>query len=427
MSKKQCYHCNEVCINEITHDNKSFCCLGCKTVYQILHDNQMDFYYSIENNPGIRAHNAPENLIYLDDPVHIQPFILYEDDRIVRASFTIPSIHCAACVWLLENMFKLNNNLLNLEVNLGERSFSFSYIKDQISFREIVELLIKIGYSPSLNDHHKGDSQKKIQTAYIAKLAVAGFCFGNIMLFSFPAYFGIDKNSFMGQSFDWLNIIFSIPILLYCSIPFYTDALVSIRTKQMSLNIPIFLGIIALAIQTFWEIFTQTGHGYADSLAGLIFFLLLGRWIQNRSIDYLNFERDYKSFFPIWVEKYEPDYLTTHVSIQELEKGDHYKVKAQCIIPVDSILKSKKALIDYSFVSGEAHPVAIKEGQKIFAGGRQLGSSIELLVDRNLSSSYLSRIWDQMNKTVTTQQTILNFMSKYFPMDPVPKTQGISN
>jgi Cu+-exporting ATPase len=160
----------------------------------------------------------------------------------------------------------------------------------------------------------------------------------------------------------------------------------------------------------------MSGPGYLDSLSGLLFFLLVGRWFQNYTYQGLSFERDYKSYFPLAIFKYVEGALKS-IPVNRIVKGDVIRVRNQEIIPADSILKSDHANVDYSFVTGESSPVEKKVGEYIYAGGRQLGESIKLEVVKPVSQSYLTQLWNNDAFTKEKDESfniLINKISKYF-------------
>ena len=168
--------------------------------------------------------------------------------------------------------------------------------------------------------------------------------------------------------------------------------------------------------RSLFELISQTGAGYFDSLAGLIFFLLIGKFLQEKTYSYLNFERNYKSFFPLSVT-IKKDGKEISVPLNKLMIGNRIVVRKNEIIPADSILFNGDGKIDYSFVTGESKPVGKVSGEMIYAGGRQLGSAIELEVIREVSQSYLTQLWnnDIFNKKSESFFTnFSNVISKRF-------------
>jgi len=207
------------------------------------------------------------------------------------------------------------------------------------------------------------------------------------MLLSFPEYFGFEGLEDNVRRFmSWLNILLSLPVVFYWASDYFKSALAGLSKKYVNIDVPISIGIIVLFVRSLYEIISQSGPGYLDSLSGLLFFLLVGKWFQNYTYQGLSFERDYKSYFPLAIYKYEGKELVS-IPVSNIEKGDRIRVRNQEIIPADSVLISDHASIDYSFVTGESNPVSKKTGDYIYAGGRQVGGSIDMEVVKPVSQS----------------------------------------
>jgi len=420
--KLLCYHCGETCQNECLQvDDKFFCCLGCKTVYEILNENGLCSYYDFENNPGITLKNIVENDKYAfleNDKIshQLSDFISEKQQNI---TLFIPSIHCSSCIWLLENLYRLKEGVNQSRVHFSKKQLTLQFDPTIIPLREVVETLVSIGYEPQITlDTHKKDKVKKEDTSLLLKIAVAGFCFGNIMLLAFPEYFGFDDvNSELKQFFSYISLFLSLPIVLYAASDYFKSALKGFNQRYVNIDVPIVLGIITLFSRSVYEILSQTGNGYLDSLSGLLFFLLIGKWFQSKTYQGLSFERDYKSYFPMAINKL-IDNVPTPIPVNDIEIGDKIIVKNNELIPVDGVLLSDYANIDYSFVTGESIPVRKNIKEYIYAGGKQRGSSIEILVEKSVSQSYLTQLWN--NDTFTSQEedsnTFINNISKYFTL-----------
>ncbi len=226
----------------------------------------------------------------------------------------------------------------------------------------------------------------------------------------------MDWKKTFGVFYRILNILLSLPVVFYCASDYFRSAYSGLKQKFINIDVPISLGIIVLYSRSLFEIISLSGQGYPDSLSGLLFFLLVGRWFQNYTYQGLSFERDYKSYFPLAIYKYDQGALKS-IPVKQIEKGNLIMVRNQEIIPADSILKSDFANIDYSFVTGESNPVAKKNGDYIYAGGRQLGEGIDLEVVKPASQSYLTQLWNNdafLKEKEDTFEMLINKISKYF-------------
>src|SRR5690606_8181134 len=189
----------------------------------------------------------------------------------------------------------------------------------------------------------------------------------------------------------------------------------SLKQKQLNLDVPLALGIFVLFLRSAIEILTKTGPGFSDTLCGLIFFLLIGKWIQERTFYHLSFERDYRSYFPVAVTKMTAT-EEKPTQISDLEVGDRILIRNNEIIPADAILLKGNASIDFSFVTGESIPTKKVLGEVVYAGGRQLGQAIELEIVKSVSQSYLTTLWNNENFEDNNRRfkTFANTVSKYF-------------
>lgn len=415
-----CYHCGsdfeEVVIKAYDH---KFCCEGCKTVYEILDENGLHNYYGIEDNPGNKILKAIGNkYAFLDNEDVKKGLLDFEDGGVASIKFYVPKIHCSSCIWLLENMHRLEEGIVRSTVNFLKKEVYVVFKTEKISLRKVVELMSSIGYEPNISlDDFKKKESKKENKKFFYQLGVAGFAFGNIMLLSFPDYF--DTNDYLDESFKklfgYLNLFLATPVLFYSASDYFVSAYKALTKKYFNIDFPISVGIFTLFSRSAYEIITQTGSGFMDSFTMFVFLLLVGKWYQNRTYQALSFERDYKSYFPLAVVKVFED-REEPVPVGALEINDEVVLRNQEIIPTDAELISDTAKIDYSFVTGESIPIEKVKGDKLFAGGRQLGASIRIKVKKPVSQSYLTRLWNQdaFAKEESQYQSVVNKVSKYF-------------
>lgn len=419
-----CYHCGTQCItHNIAIDDKLFCCEGCKLVYEILNNNGLCDYYKLQSHPGLAQIKPARNdkFAYLDNADIAGRLYKFTDGNHTMVTLYIPGVHCASCMWLLENMQRLNPGISDSRLNFSSKEVTIRFEQKKISLRQIAELLTTIGYEPyiSLDDADKKAS-KNFNKQRIYKLGVAGFCFGNIMLMSFPEYLSLSngiEEQYAGL-FRWLNLGLSLPVFFYSASEFFSSAWAGLRQKILNIDAPIVLALIITFARSLYEIFTGTGSGYLDSMSGIVFFMLVGRVVQERTYKSISFHRDYKSYFPIAVNVV-ADGTVKPTPLQDLKKNDVVELYNDEIIPADAIVMDGNARIDYSFVTGESEPVNIQQGQPVYAGGKQTGSKITIRVVKPVAGSYLTSLWnhrsfarDKMEKN--NRESRIHVLSKYF-------------
>ncbi|MEI7490018.1 MAG: heavy metal translocating P-type ATPase metal-binding domain-containing protein [Bacteroidota bacterium] len=419
----RCFHCGEDCGSSIIlYDEKPFCCSGCQTVYEILSGSNSSEYYKLSDHPGMKtaARELGKRYDFLDNEEIKQEILDFSDNGVSRVKFFIPSIHCSSCIWLLENLHRLNKGIMNSTVHFTKKEAVFTFRDSEISLRGLVELLASVNYAPyiSLESVDKS-SKKKINKDVYYRLGVAGFCFGNIMLFSFPSYLAIDDTveQFIRQNFGILNILLGIPVAFYSGSGFFISAYKGLKKRFISIDLPIAIGILALFFRSVYEILSGTGPGFMDSLAGLLFFLLIGKWYQGLTYQALSFERDYRSYFPVAVTLISEKGEESILPLKHLKTGMRILVRNNELIPADAILVKGEGSIDYSFVSGESDPVKKTEGQRIFAGGKQAGPAIELIIEKEVTQSKLTELWNQKpghEERQNNWESLMDVISRYF-------------
>jgi len=420
MSDTPCYHCGLDCgKNPIEFNEKNFCCNGCKTVYEILNQNELSCYYDMENSPGQIPNEIKGKYEYLNNPEIVEKLIEFNDGNISVVEFYIPSIHCSACIWVLENLEKLNPAIVNSMVNFPNKTIRINFKTDHTTLKAIVELLTSIAYEPYISLEDADKSAKKVDKTLIYQLGYAAFAFGNIMLLAFPEYFEKDDLwlEHYKYMFRYMMLVLSIPVVVYSAKDYFITAYKGLKKGILSVDVPIALGIIVLFARSTYEAFLDDGVVFFDSLSGLVFFLLLGRFFQQKTYNFLSFERDYRSYFPIAVTKI-VNGMEENVPVQSVKEGDRLLIRNEELIPVDGILIHGEGLLDYSFVTGESVSVYKANGEKVYAGGKQIGGAIEIDVINKISESYLTELWsnDVFGKDTFERdlKTVTNNISKYF-------------
>jgi len=415
-----CFHCGLACRSAaFTSADKCFCCRGCQTVFELLVENGLTEFYQLSDRAGVRVNASAreDRFNFLDAPAVRERLVDFSDERMTRVTFHLPAIHCIACVWLLENLFRLRPGIGQSQVNFPRKEVSFAFNPAQVNLGEVASLLASLGYEPDLKfSDMDARPVSKIPRRLSLQLGVAGFAFGNTMLFSIASYLGLD--TFIGPDFKKMvgiiSFVLSMPVIGFSALDYWRSAWISLQQRLLNIDVPIAAGIVALFVQSCYEVFSGHGEGYFDSLAGLLFFLLCGKLFQQKTYDRLAFDRDYKSFFPLSITRIicgsrgdlalavkpefrvpNSEFAEERVSLSQLTIGDRLILRNGELIPADSRLSDGPALIDYSFVSGESEPVEKKPGDYLYAGGRQIGGAIEVEMVKLVSQSYLTSLWNQ--------------------------------
>lgn len=414
-----CSHCGEECITAgIMLDAKSFCCEGCKLVYGIINQSGLCNYYDLNKMPGItqRIKVRKDKFSFLDDDGIAAKLISFKDEKQTHITFYLPQMHCSSCLYLLENLRRFNGAVISSSVNFTRKEAEIVFLHNETSLHKVAELLTAIGYEPyiSLNDLAK--ARPAVDKSLIYQLGIAGFCFSNIMLLSFPEYLGVDASEEgLRNVFRFTSLLLSLPVFFYSALPFYQSSWKSLKHKFLNIDAPIALAVIITFVRSATEVLSGTGGGYFDSMSGIVFFMLVGRVLQDKTYRQLSFERDYTSYFPIAVSVLKND-KEKPALLPDVKVNDTLLIHNEELIPADGILTRGKAFIDYSFVTGESLPVRKEMGEMVYAGGRQTAGNIEILVVKEVTQSYLTQLWNRSDRQEEKGKSFVHRVSKYFTL-----------
>ncbi|MCB0832741.1 MAG: heavy metal translocating P-type ATPase metal-binding domain-containing protein, partial [Bacteroidetes bacterium] len=390
-----CAHCGDVCTDRVYDGEYVFCCQGCLWVYKILSEHRMTEYYAFEEPPRISLKNGRSvKFDYLDDPAIQKKIVQFSLRGCSKLTLFIPKIHCHACVWLLENLHRLDEGILESHVNFLKKELTITLEDQKTSIRAVIELLSNLGYEPtiSLASERKGFVSSVERSLYI-KLGIAGFAFGNIMLMAIPGYIAQDSlEPILRRFFGVLSMILTVP-LLYSLSDYFKGTWYALRQRAVTMDVPVTIGIVVLWVKSLTEAVHGGGLGYFDSLAGLAFFLLLGKIFQTKTFHHLSFDRNYLSFFSLATTR-RRNGIEEYIGLDEVRCGDELIIRNGEIIPADGILLSSETAIDYSFVTGEADPVWISQGEQVYAGGKILGTITQIQAAKTVNQSYLIDLWN---------------------------------
>lgn len=366
--------------------------------YEILRNAGLEDYYRLNANPGVSLQSAARRASYAeyDDDRILCQVCDFQNDRHVDVTLHVPQIHCTSCVWLLENLHRLIPGIRHSQVDFFKKTVSIGFERSRTTLRAIAEMLDSLGYAPSPRDAgERADAVLQARKTLYLKIGVAGFCFGNVMLLSFPEYLlsGGESLEGFGTLFASLTLALSLPVLFYSASDYFASAWRAVKTRAINIEVPLAIGLFSLFARSLFDILVHHRLGFLDSFTGLVFFLLIGRLFKEKTFDALNFERTYESYFPLSVTRRSGGEERT-VPLAEIRPGDRLRIRNQELIPADSVLKSVCACIDYSFVTGESLPQKIERGETVYAGGRQCGEAVEVEVVKSVSQSHLTRLWN---------------------------------
>lgn len=420
MSLKQCYHCGKkVAATKSTSEKLFFCCAGCETVYRIIHTNDLGAFYTHYPQKGLTP-KKEKNYAFLENETLWEDCVQFKDGNKIRVKLSIPSMHCSACIWILEHLSHIEPAILHSHVTFSKRRLHLIFDTQKTSMKDIAILLDRLGYPADFTAGKNSETQQhKRNRSLWLKIGIAGFAFGNSMFFALPTYFEksepwLDE---LRPWFDALMFFLSIPVVFYAARHYFINSYKSISNKLWSLDIPIALGISVLFVKSTHAAFIAHELPYFDSLTGLVFFLLLGQYMQQSVYALADFERGYRSFFPVGVSVVAQDKTERIVPVEHIKKNDCLLLRPEEIIPVDGIVFSDEVHIDYSFVTGESAVVIKKKGASVFAGGKIQKQVALIQASKSMDKSLLLQLWQEGTSSAQHQLEKASFadrISRYF-------------
>lgn len=409
-----CIHCN----SRIPSTRKdSFCCRGCETVYQLLQNRGLHTYYDLRKKGRSIRRAAPvadeldrPSFSYLDDPEFLRLYSSPCPDG-TSMQFYLDGVHCAACVWLTEKVSDFVDGVQSVRLDLAN-SLATVKLESDGSFGVVAEEFAKLGYRPHPVKHDDLSLLKKRdERILLIQLAIAGACTGNIMLLAVSLYSGLSGH--LAQQFKWISFALFLPIFFYSSIPFYRGAWGALRHKQVSIDIPIVLGILLGTIMSLANLITGSDHVYFDSLAALVFLLLASRYVLRRAQqNALNASNLLHFLTPSVARKKNEAGTFEEMSLNLLKSGDLIEVRAGDCIPVDGRVEQGVSLLNCALLTGESHLQKIEPGQNVYAGTINQQTPILIKVSESGSQTRLGKILRSMEENLSRRAPIVAFADR---------------
>jgi len=330
--------------------------------------------------------------VALDEPVEwgsfSQPNV--NNGQEWESRLVIEGMHCAACALHVEKALKAVPGVISADVNATSGRARLVWFADAAKPSDWMRAVNKAGYRAlPAADAFMQDSRRKNRRAALWRWLVAGFCMMQVMMYALPAYVASpgEMTEDMHNLLRWASWILTLPVLFFSCGPFFSSALKDIRQQQISMDLPVALGILITFFVSTAATFEPSGwwghEVYFDSLTMFVFFLLTGRWIELRMRDRTAGALDaLMRRLPNSVERLKPDGHYERVAVRRLEVGDIVRVLPGEAFPADGTITLGTTSADEALLTGESRPVAKTVGAEVIAGSHNLSSAVQLRVDR---------------------------------------------
>ncbi len=383
-----CAHCGlPVPAGRIASAESSFCCAGCEVVHAAIAEHGLDQFYELRRAsevPAIPAHPTARGYAELDDPAFQRVHVQVGTDGQARAALYLEDLQCAACVWLVESAPRCVPGVRELRVDLGRGRVDVSWDPGATSLSAVARYLDRIGHVPHPYRGLDRDRQRRREDrAMLVKLGVAGAAMGNLMLLAVALYAGLVDEMSEGVTtfFRWASMCVAIPALGYAATPFFRTAIGALRTGRLHLDLPLSIGIAAGLGWGSANVLRGTGEIYFDSLAMLVFLLLVARWVVLRHQRRASTAAELLLALTPSRARRIVDGVQADVPIDAVVPGDLLAVLVGDVIPVDGVIVEGTSALDVGLLTGESRPAEVGPGARVHAGTANLAGPLVVRAD----------------------------------------------
>ncbi len=415
--ESSCSHCHLTFPDEVMiHENDlRFCCNGCQSVYHLIHDRELDSYYSKIGEKKLAP--PKQNLIdssSFDSSAFYSQYVKKIDDNnnLYEIYLHIEGIHCSACVWLNEQILYETDGIIEAKINFSNHRAYIKFDKNQINLSKIVETIRSIGYDAKpFENSERGNNLDRERRDYYIRLAVGIFGVMNIMWISialYRGYFtGIDQN--VKTILNVAEWILSTPVLFYSGWIFFRGAYFGLKNKIINMDLLVASGSLLTYIFSIYITLTERGEAYFDSVAMIITFILIGKFLELLSKRSISQNLDL-------ISKYQPSEIELidgkKIDVQSVKIGDIVIVRTGERIGVDGEIVSGSGSIDESSLSGESLPVFREIKNHVLSGTLLIDGYLEIKVSREYRDSYISRIVAMLESAMNSKPNIENLANR---------------
>ncbi|MEN9722484.1 MAG: hypothetical protein RJB38_470 [Pseudomonadota bacterium] len=405
-----CRHCSSALPSRSASE---FCCQGCETVFSLLQASGLSRYYSILERTGQKARavedqpsSSPREYQWLD-----RPEIRAEYETSGQMFFYLEGVHCAACVWLVEKLPQWVPGVESARLDLGNAVVSVR-LAAHGRYSAAAEGLLQIGYRPHpVRAQEASEHSRLEERRLLTQLGVAAGCAGNIMLLAIAGYAGAD--GLFATSFSALSFILSLPVMTYSAAPFYRSAWIALRARQLSIDVPVVLGLLTSFFVSVWNLAHGDGRIYFDSITALVFLLLASRYLLKRiQRSALSASSLAHFLMPAFARRILPDGTREEISLSALRVDDRVEVYSGEIFPADGVVLEGRSEMNLSVLTGESVPKAISVGSSVFGGALNVGSSLRVGVTHAGNDARVGRILESLRLSANARARIDRFSDR---------------
>jgi Cu2+-exporting ATPase len=371
-----------------------FCCAGCRMAYAIIHRAGLGTYYlqraQVEAEPS-RARGSGRSYADYDHPSFRERHVRVGADA-ARMQLFLEGIHCSACVWLVERLPRVVEGVRAARLDLGRSALEVVFEPERVTPSAIARALDGLGYPPHPSAIAQREGERVRERALFMRLGIGGALAGNVMLMGLALYSGATSQLEYAALFRWGSFLLSIPAVFYCGAVFLRGAASAIRTRTPHMDLPVSIGILAGFTRSAWNTLMGVGEVYFDSIAVLIFLLLVGRWLQQRHHRGAAQALDLVAALAPATAHLVDGERVEDVPADSLAANSVVRVLPGERIAADGVVVFGRSSVDTSWLTGESLPEEVKPGARVYAGTQNLSAELEVRVESAGQATRLGRL-----------------------------------
>ena len=418
----QCYHCGQPIVDQVDRDiqgeTRHFCCHGCASVCEVIHQSGLEAFYKLSpQTERPVAGKAGSQAADIYDYDEVQAEFVKELGRQRSITLMSDSIHCAACIWLIEHSLAKLDGILYANVNFTNKQIKIRWDNDKIKLSQIIGHLNQIGYEARPYDAEESEkAYRKANRDLLYRLGFAGFAVMNAMWFSVALYTGAQQDSEYRSYFYLVLFLLASVTLVYSAQPFFKGAWQSLKAKTVGMDVSISLGLLITYGYSTWILINpDAGQAFFATVIDLTFLLLIGRYLEaiskNKALDST---RRLMELQPKMARKW-IDGEQQIVPVKTLEVGDFVLVKPGDKFPVDGVVIDGEGQVNESMLTGESREVLKQTNSQVSAGTINLDGSLRIQVQAKLEDTRLGRIIQLVEEAQGSKATIQCTAEKIMP------------
>ncbi|MBP2232225.1 Cu2+-exporting ATPase [Azospirillum agricola] len=370
-----------------------FCCTGCAAAYDLVRGLGLERYYDRRSvDPAARPLRPDDDAPSIDYTQHAR-----EAENGGRSlHLMIDGLQCAACVWLIETALGRQPGVAQARLNMTTRRLTVRWNPEETDANAVVGTVSRLGYRAVPFDPERlGTAQQKTEKELLRSMAVAGFAMGNVMLLSVSVWAGHSQG--MGTAtrdlMHWISALICMPAIAYALRPFARSAFAALRRGRTNMDVPITIGVIMTTGMSLFETINSGPHAYFDGSVMLLFFLLIGRYLDQRARGRARSAGEQLlGLRANAVTVLRADGTSAVVTPEQVAPGTSILVAVGERIPVDGQVVEGVSDLDTGLITGETVPGTARPGDRVFAGMLNLTAPLRLTVSAVGEGTLLAEI-----------------------------------